>query len=348
MSSSYGAAYLHTSPYSASRYPGYGHYPYYSSYHCSPYYYPRYYWGPSLGFSFAFGVPYWSFYYSTYPYYASPYSYRHYPYSYGLYVGYPSSPTYVENNYYYDSTPAEPDEKSVAAAPADDGGRRPRLAERTAPADDITPIPEAEMVPAPAPAQPAAASQAFQLSLAGLAEFRSGLYSEAAESLFAASQAQPRSRELRVYLAQALFAIGEYSFAAEYLRQAIDERPDLASRPFPLSALYASSEAGEKDLAAHYGMLVDRVQLYPAETNELLLLGFVQLNTGRPQEAAVTFSVLKDSAVHAVDAGLAGRLAVESQLRSGDLAEGIEAAEIPAVRPPEEEEFALLLASALE
>jgi len=350
VTSSYGGRYLHSSAYPGYAYPGYGCYPYYSSYYCHPYYYYPGYCSPYYGFSFAFGFPYWSFYYSGYPYYYSPYYYHRYPYSYGVYVGYPDSPTYVENNYYYDtdSTSQKPAEESAVAAPADEGKSKPRPAERTTPADDITPIPAAEMVPAPAPEQPPAASQAAQLALAGLSEFRSGLYSEAAESLFAASQAQPRSNELKVYLAQALFAIGEYSFAADYLRQAFEERPDLASRPFPLSRLYAPAEAGEKDLDLHYGMLVDRVQLYPSEANELLLLGFVQLNTGRTQEAAATFSALRDSAVHSADVALAGRFAIESQLRLDGLADGIAPADLPAARPVEEEEFAMSLASALE
>jgi tetratricopeptide (TPR) repeat protein len=109
----------------------------------------------------------------------------------------------------------------------------------------------------------------------GLEEIRQGRYEEAAEWLFNATLEAPSSGPSKMLLSTSLVAIGEYAYAASYLRVAFDEEPGLAAVPFDLRGLYRKS----LDLKTQIGLLARRAELEP-EPDHLLLLGFLRLATG--------------------------------------------------------------------
>ena len=307
---------------------GHGHHHYHDYHHHHHHhgYYPYYAFGFGIGFGFGYG--YGSYYYG-YPYYGWPY--YGYPY-YGWY-GYPSPVYYYpppyydgyypDRNYVYHDTP--PSGTSPASAPAAETVPPPAAQ----PEDDITPIPPEEMLDRASADGDRSDSDrsdsvpsvkmeiAERTALNGLAEFRSGSYNEAADTLFSAVQADPSSPTLKVYLAEALYAMGEYKFSAEYLRQALEARPDLIQKNFTLGRLYAPSPQGEQDLAEHYEQLSAWSALRPYDTDALLVLGFVQLQSGRLAEAGTTAIALRNGSPSPIDRTFAERLFAESEVRSG-------------------------------
>jgi tetratricopeptide (TPR) repeat protein len=289
--------------------------------------------GFSVGFGFGvgwgWGYPYYAAYYSPwydpwyypYPYYAA---YPAYPY-YGSY-GYPyDGGTTVNNNYYYSGAPAGGGEASTpapsgAAAPAESQG-------------GISPLPKAdesdgaraevERVPGKGSIAYPNSSQALNEALSGLANFRDGRYPEASEDLYAAVQSDPASPGLKVYLAESLFAIGEYKFAGDYLRQAILTRPGVALQPFDLDRLYAPTPDGQADLNRHLGALKEHLELQPYDADALLVLGFLQLQGGDPSEAAGTLLALNDYTENPLSQQAASQLFAAVQLRNLSLADGL-------------------------
>lgn len=295
-----------------------------------------------FGFGFGWGFPYYASYYAAYPYYYPypyypyyPYYYDYYPYRYGVYASYPP-PVYV----YHEAPPPAASPSSAPAEAVPTPARGPQGEE------DITPIPPEEMLDrASADKAPSVRGEiAERTALNGLAEFRSGSYSDAAETLFSAVQADPSSPTLKVYLAEALYAMGEYKFSAEYLRQALEARPDLIQKSFNPSRLYAPSPQGEQDLAEHYEQLSSWTALRPYDTDALLVLGFVQLQSGRPAEAGATLIALRDGS--ATDRTLADRLLAESEVRGGARPQAV-----PALSPEpadEDERLGQVLVASLE
>jgi hypothetical protein len=81
-----------------------------------------------------------------------------------------------------------------------------------------------------------------QLSFAmGLIHFREGDYDQAAEDFYNSSVEDPSSRLVKVFLGVSLFAVGEYSFAAEYFRLGLDEWPAFTRHPWNVQRMYGNS-----------------------------------------------------------------------------------------------------------
>ena len=319
---------IYVSPYHSNAYVNnvahcyqpYHHDDYYHHGGCYPYYWPYY----SFGFSIGFGFPFYGGYYAD-PWYGYPY---HYPYNYGVYVGYPAygygygggstSDTYVTNNYYPAPAAEEaPVEAPRAGAPAPVPPAAP--AERNDADSNITPLPKLETVErgeGPAAGPEDARSQATASALVGLTNFRDGRYMEASESLFAAAQLNPESPALRVYLASSLFSIGEYGYSAQYLREALENRPSLALQDFDLGRLYAATPEGQADLTAHRDALKEHAALHPYDADGLLVLGFVQLNENDFSGAAASFVALESASISSSSQEMAARLLGAVQVRS--------------------------------
>ena len=116
--------------------------------------------------------------------------------------------------------------------PAVESGQEP--APRT-----IRPIAEPAEAVAAQERRPLGGEEAFfaslkpaQLSFAfGFMHFKNRNYDEAAESFYNASLEDPDSRLVKVFLGLSLFSIGEYPYAAEYLRLGLESWPEFASLP---------------------------------------------------------------------------------------------------------------------
>jgi tetratricopeptide (TPR) repeat protein len=279
--------------------------------------------GFGFGFGWGWGYPYYAAYYS--PWYYDPW---YYPYPY--YAGYPAYPYYgypyeggtaVYNNYYYSSAPAAGGEASGAgAAPAESSGGISPLPKAE---DGESARAEAESVPGRGNIIYPGSGQALNEALSGLANFRDGRYPEASEDLYAAVQSNPASPGLKVYLAESLFAIGEYKFAGDYLRQAILTKPAVALQPFDLGRLYAPTPEGQADLNRHLDALKEHVELQPYDADALLVLGFLQLQAGDPNEAAGTLLALNDYTENPLSQQAASQLFAAVQLRNLSLADGL-------------------------
>lgn len=254
-------------PYLGFSSAGYG-YPYYG-YTRLGYGYPYY------GY-YSYGYPYYRPYYRAFPY--LEYSYT-YPYDYvDCYNGYYTSGyrAYPWGNTYIYANPG------VEGGPnADDGNAsRPRD-----PARVIT-APKAE---AEASSEGAVDAQAAlledlnpgQLSFAmGMISFKSGRYDEAVDSFFNATVADPKSKIVKIFLATALFATGEYRYSAEYLRLGLEDWPQFPSYWWNVQNLYTNQE----DLKRQIALLREEVRLVPSSTDALLVLGFVGYTLAPPQE----------------------------------------------------------------
>jgi hypothetical protein len=152
-----------------------------------------------------------------------------------------------------------------------------------------------------------------QLSFAlGLIHFREGHFDDAAEAFYNATIEDPESRLAKAFLAHALFSVGEYEFAAEYLREGLVDWEAAAAYRWNLQALYGRPE----DLESQRRLLLDRQRLYPADSDVLLLLAFVEFATGRENEAAQRFEELRSSSQDPDAILLAGAFLAEIETRS--------------------------------
>jgi tetratricopeptide (TPR) repeat protein len=165
-----------------------------------------------------------------------------------------------------------------------------------------------------------------QLSFAfGFMHMKNGNYDDAAESFYNASLEDPESKLAKVFLGVSLFAVGEYPYAAEYLRIALNEWPEFARYPFNLKSLYGA----EQDLASHLKLLRDTIDINPRDENGLLALAFVEFYTEGAPAAGPTFSMLKGFAEDPATLAVAGMYVEEIERRSAALTP--EAAAVPAL-----------------
>jgi hypothetical protein len=100
--------------------------------------------------------------------------------------------------------------------------------------------------------------------------------------------------ELKLHVAASLFAIGEYGYAADYLRVATGGRPELLLRPFPLARMYSAAPVGQDDLARHVSALEAWADVRRDDADALWTLAFVQGNLGRSADALLTISALAE------------------------------------------------------
>lgn len=282
-------------------YGGWG-YPWYSCY--SPafygYYGYGYPYGLSFGFSFGYGYPYYNCYYPRYRYW--PRYYAGYPY-YGDYCSYPT-PYYDDYPYVYRDVEV-PDYVTAPTALE----RRLPVAETVVPEDALAPVPTLD------------GEEAFYASLKpaqlsfvlGLHAMEGGEYDQATESFFNASVEDPDSRLVKVFLATSLFSVGEYHYAAEYLRLSLETWDEFPSYDWNVRGLYGS----EKDFEAHLALLERHTALDPGDIDAQIVLGFIAMSSGEAEKAGAAFDAVRTLSTDPVELDLASRYLGELEDRSG-------------------------------
>jgi hypothetical protein len=212
----------------------------------------------------------------------------------------------------YVETPVTPSPDAAEAAPAAESERE--LAPRT-----IRPIPGPAGAAATQERRPLVGEEAFfaslkpaQLSFAfGFMHFKNRNYDEAAESFYNASLEDPDSRLVKVFLGLSLYSIGEYRYAAEYLRHGLESWPEFASLGLDLQGFYGS----EEDREAHLKLLRSEVELRPLDEDPLLVLAFVEFGSGQAAAAGPSLDVLGGFASDPATRTVAGEYAAASEGR---------------------------------
>lgn len=153
-----------------------------------------------------------------------------------------------------------------------------------------------------------------QLSLAlGVIQFRNGRYQDATESLYSASLEDPDAPLFKVFLANSLFAIGEYEFASLYLKLALKEWERFPRYRWNFQAQYGN----EEDFGKQLELLKDHVQLYPQDMDARLVLAYVLFASGDLGGVAVHLDALQSYSKDPQVVAIARALAREIEHRNG-------------------------------
>jgi tetratricopeptide (TPR) repeat protein len=259
--------------------------------------------GPSVSFSFGFGYPYYASCY--YPYYYPRYRYPYYGYGYpyydyGSYCAYPSYPYYDSYPYVY----REVEVPDYVAAPT-----VVEPAEESA-AESISPVP----APLEGEETLEAGLRPAQLSfVSGLHAMEEGDYDRATEAFFNASVEDPDSRLVKVFLATSLFSVGEYPYAAEYLRTGLENWEEFPSYEWDVRSLYGN----ERDFETQLSLLEKHTALDPSDVDAQLVLGFIAMNSGNGEKAGAAFDAVRTFSADPVELSVASRYLSELEDRSG-------------------------------
>lgn len=271
-------------------------------------YYNRRHWG--WGWNIGVGVGFWwgHGYVGVYSGYASPWYcgwyrpwYSWYPryYAYPPIVSYVWDPwpyywdypyygtTYVINrNYYYEPAPTTTEEVVY-------DGYLEAAEER--PASVVRPSSGVRVVSSKEPAVPEdtffdSLKPAEQSVALGVVHFRGGEYEKASESFYNATVDSPDSALPALLVAESLFAIGEYKYAAEYLKKAIDRMPGLPGTEWDPRGLYGDDR--KADFEAHLQALRTHLDEEPGDLDAALVAGFFLGASGRHDDAIRTFDAV--------------------------------------------------------
>jgi tetratricopeptide (TPR) repeat protein len=176
---------------------------------------------------------------------------------------------------------------------------------------------------------PAAEDEAFfaslkpaQLSFAmGLVAMRHGNYDEANEDFYNASIEDPGHALLRVFLGTSLLAVGEYGYAAEYLRSGLAGWPEFPRYVWDVTELFASTA----DYEAFLDSLAREVRLDPVRADVLLSSGFLEYHGGRLSRAGEAFEALSASSPDPRDQAIASAYLerIRTALDGGRLSGGL-------------------------
>ncbi len=115
----------------------------------------------------------------------------------------------------------------------------------------------------------------------GLAAFRAGQYRTAVKYFKLTADTNQGDPASRIYAAHALFAIGRYAEAVEYLRRALSLEPRIAMLTYDVRDDYGR----KTDFDTQLTDLQRAVQAAPADLNRLILLGYVLNYTDQPDGA---------------------------------------------------------------
>ncbi|MBK7874357.1 MAG: hypothetical protein IPJ77_01135 [Planctomycetes bacterium] len=266
--------------------PGWFWDPYYTGhgYECSPYtnWGATWWWGwsawawPCSSWSFGYWSNHWNFWWSSSC--GSPWwSYRWCPYpayySAIVYDTYDPAPVviYREPVVVVQEAPrAEPEpEPAPQYVPAGEGVIRP--------ADDVVPV------PAKAAQDDGAKGQASVVYLdKGDAAWRDGRYADAVHFYAKAVEAAPDEAVLHLILADALFATGDYHYAAYSLKKALEIDATLLDTTLDKRTLYPDPREFDRQLA----VLEQYVADHPVDDDARLLLAANYLLAKRPAQCA--------------------------------------------------------------
>jgi hypothetical protein len=127
-----------------------------------------------------------------------------------------------------------------------------------------------------------AALQRHQIYLErALTLFKQGQYHEAASTFKLAADSNQSDPAARIYAAHALFAIGRYRDAAEYLRLAFKLQPKIAKLYYDMRDDYGDPIEFDKQLAA----LDKAIQLAPRDIHRLTVKGYILYYTHQRHQA---------------------------------------------------------------
>lgn len=129
--------------------------------------------------------------------------------------------------------------------------------------------------------EPAATTQADTMFETGVTSFEAGNYAEAAQSFETAMELAPNDVILPFAYAQALFASGQYSQAADVLRAALKSASPEQEGVFYPRGLYSDDEA----LFGQIEKLLDKIDAYGFDADLQLLLGYHLLGVGETDYA---------------------------------------------------------------
>ncbi len=231
---------------------GYGNW-WCGNYFASPFY--TSYWG----WNWCFGVPY--YYSAFYPYYFG-YRYCYWPY-YASYYS-PGYTRVVYETVYVDNDP----DVIYVEVPAAQQGEGVVL-----PAEPVAPPP-----PAPQPELGDSAEHFLEL---GDEAFRQGRYAQAVQYYAKAIELAPEVGVLYLVLSDALFATGDYHYAAYAIRRAFKHDPGLATTPVDKHDFYGDPAEFDRQLAVLEQYVLD----HPADGDARLVLATNYLFGNRPAAA---------------------------------------------------------------
>jgi Flp pilus assembly protein TadD len=245
---------------------------------CSAYWWP--FWGPNWGFGYWYDN--FGFWWGGSPYYAAPYvSYAYAP-----------PPIYYSTVIYDAAAPAE----EVAAYSQPAGGSSASGAVgvgegqvSVAPANPTT-------RPAPAAAQSRAVSEYLAL---GDQAFRAGRYNDAVLNYAKAVEASPDDGVLHLVFSDALFAAGEYHFAASALRRALELEPKLLDSVVDKHGFYGDPS----QLDRHLALLESYLESHYTDDDARLLLAANDLFAGRATRAVELLQNASSTSVRESSAG---------------------------------------------
>ena len=92
----------------------------------------------------------------------------------------------------------------------------------------------------------------------------------------------------KLFYGLAHFATGDYEVAADALRRAMDDAPELIDDPIDLRMFYPDQEL----LKGQMAYLVTAINEQPDNTELVILLGYMYFSTGEPQLAVTTLQPL--------------------------------------------------------
>lgn len=229
--------------------------------------------GLSYGYGYGYGCA-WGFY--GYPFYYGSYwpYYRYRYYSRPYYYGYGSYYPYYGRLWYWPSS---------VYAPTYYGGSYDSYGSTiVVRAETRSDVPEEEVA---LTAEESLARLADRFVALGDFYFREGRFSEAAEAYARARTYAPDDATIHFVLSDALFALGDYHFAAFLISEALRLEPNLARADADKTTFYADPEvfARQMDTLAKY--LADK----PYDAAAHLVNGYNLRFSGRPEEAKVAF-----------------------------------------------------------
>ena len=129
--------------------------------------------------------------------------------------------------------------------------------------------------------------------------FAEARYGDAVRHYARSVEFSPEDPVLHLVLSDALFATGDYHYAAHCLRRALELEPDLLEVEFDKRSFYGDPSDFDRHLLLLQGYLADHV----LDDDARLLLGANYLFSGNPDETIALFSDTFGEAVQNSDAG---------------------------------------------
>ncbi|HOW72172.1 MAG TPA: tetratricopeptide repeat protein [Phycisphaerae bacterium] len=135
------------------------------------------------------------------------------------------------------------------------------------------------------------ADQLKQMVTTGTQYFRDGRYNDAADLFLRVANADPQNVDAWLSYGMARFATGDYAASAEALRRGIRLFPQVVDSAMDVRSAYGNSA----DFDRQWDQLARRLQDVPADTDALLVVGFVYHFVGDREHAAEVFRHIKDA-----------------------------------------------------